>query len=551
MPAKIPSRWDREVDVVVLGSGAAGLTAATLAHDGGATVLLLEKALLLGGTTGISGGMSWVPLNTHMADVGVSDSREEALDYLRGLTMGKHPDDRLLEVFVDTAAEAMEYLEAHTPLRMYAPTFFSDYYADRPGGKPRGRSIESRPYDGRQLGDWAMKVRKSPVFPPITMEEGAVSDPAQIDAGLIAKRYEEGILTMGAALVASLLKGLLDRGVELLTETPGEELVVTDDGAVAGVRALRGGKDFFAGARKGVVLASGGFEWNSELVRTFLKGEITHPLTPPDNDGDGLIMAMEVGAALGNMSEAWWYPAMQDPTIEYEGRPLNQLGSGRNMAGSIIVNKRGKRFVNEGTTYMDMPKSFYVFDQVAQDYPNMPPVWMIFDSKLKNRASILTMKPGEEAPSWVDQAPTLRELANRIGVDPDGLEATVERFNGYAAEGVDPDFHRGTFYFENFTGGGADPKTSLAPISNPPFYALPIYYGALGTNGGPRINENGQVYDLRGRLILGLYAAGNVAAGVFGPAYPAGGATIGPAMTFGYLAGKAVAREPSRDLASR
>ncbi len=336
MPAKIPNGWDREVDVVVLGSGAAGLPAAILAHDGGARVLLLEKAPLFGGTAGISGGMPWVPLNKHMAEVEMADSREEALAYIRRLTLGKQPDDALLETYVDNAAAMIDYLEEHTPMRMYAPSFFADYYADLPGGKARGRSIEGLPFDAKQLGPWAEKLRRSPIFPPMTMEEGGL-DPSKVDFNMIAQRYEEDIRTMGGALVGSLFKALLDRGVETLAETAGQELVLGDDGAVIGIRAERHGRDFFAGARKGVVIATGGFEWNQELVKTFLKGEVTHPMSPPYNEGDGLIMAMEAGAALGNMSEAWWYPAMQDPTLEYDGKPLNHLGSGRNLAGSIIV----------------------------------------------------------------------------------------------------------------------------------------------------------------------------------------------------------------------
>ena len=551
MPVKPPSRWDREVDVVVLGSGGAGLTAAILAHDGGAKVLLLEKAPLFGGTTGVSGGMPWVPLNGHMADVGASDSREEALVYIRRLTLGREPDPGLLEVYVDTAPRMIESLEAHTPMKLYAPRSWGDYYGNLPGGKSAGRSLDDRPFDAKLLGEWADKVRKSPMFPPMTMDEGGVGDITKIDFTMIAERVEKDVRTMGGALVAALFKGLLERGVETLSSTPGRELIMNDAGEVVGVRAERDGTAFHVGARRGVVIATGGFEWNRELGRAFLKNEVTHPLSPPYNEGDGLIMAMEAGAALANMNEAWWYPAMRDPTLEYDGKPLNILGSGRNMAGSIIVNKRGKRFVNEGSTYMDMPKAFYVYDQVTQDFPNMPPVWMVFDHRLKSGTPILTIMPNDPAPDWVPQAPTLRELAGKIGVNADNLEATVERFNRFAAEGVDPDFHRGELFFEHFRDEKWDKSKSLGPVERPPFYALPIYCGALGTNGGPRINQDAQVLNLRGWPIPGLFAAGNAAAGVFGPAYPGGGATIGPAMTFGYLAGKAAASQPTRNVPRR
>jgi 3-oxosteroid 1-dehydrogenase len=553
-------RWDRVADVVVLGSGAAGMVAATLASDGGADVVLLEGARMLGGTSGVSGGMPWIPLNRHLAELDVVDSREDALAYIRRLTNGREPDVRLVERYVDVAHEMLDYLEGHTPLRFTAPGTFSDYYADLPGGKPRGRSIEPVPFDARnELGDWAQLLRTSPVMPPMTMEEGglAAAFGELPDEDLIAKRTTEDVRTMGGALVAALFKGLLDRRVEVLTETPARELVVDRDGAVVGVSAQPAGSRaagsepdsgrFVVGARRGVVLATGGFEWNTDLVRAFL-GVDVHPLSPPGNRGDGLVMAMEAGAALANMSSAWWYPAMHDPGLSYEGEPLFLLGSGRNFAGSIVVNRHGRRFVNEGATYQDMPKTFQIFDPVGHDYPNQAPVWLIFDQALKDRAVVGTLLPGMPAPDWVDQAPSIRELAGRIGVEPDNLEDTVERFNQHAADQQDPDFHRGTLWFEGFMTGGPNPAACVRPIDRPPFYALPIYHGVLGTNGGALVDDDARVRRLRGGVIPGLYAAGNAAACVFGPAYPGGGATLGPAMTFGFLAGRHAASQPDRPI---
>lgn len=411
--------------------------------------------------------------------------------------------------------------------------------ADLPGGKKEGRSLDPLPFPLSDLGEWAEKVRRNPIFPPLTLEEGGASDPGDIDFTLVGTRMENNITTMGRALAASLFKGVLDRGIETLTATPGKELVMDDEGAVIGVRAEKeDGTAYFIGARKGVMIASGGFEWNKELVRSFLKGAITHPQSPSYNEGDGLIMAMEAGAALANMSEAWWSPAFVDPTIEYEGKVYNQIDSqARTMANSIIVNKHGKRFVNEGATYMDLPKSFYTYDQNSQSLPNESNVWLIFDQQLKDRALIVTMAPGEDAPDWVPQADSIQELAGKIGVDPDQLEATVERFNQHAANHEDPDFNRGSLHFENFANRFQGRKAMIGPIEKGPFYALPIYAGSLGTNGGPRINEHGQVISLRGEVIPGLYAAGNAAMGILGGAYPGAGGTIGPAMTFGYLAG--------------
>src|SRR5579871_197790 len=425
-----PDRWDRVADVVVLGSGAAGLAAATLASDGGADVVLLEKAALIGGTTGVSGGMPWIPLNRHMADVGESDSREEALTYIRRLTLGREPDPALIEVYVDTAPEMLDYLEAKTPLRMTAPTTFNDYYALLPGGKMKGRSIEPAPFDAHELGEWAPRLRTSPHLPWLTMEEGArfLRGEAVADADLAARRQGEDTRVLGPALVASLFKGLLDRGVEVHTGAPASDLVV-EHGAVIGVRSSVG----MIGARKGVVLACGGFEWNEEMVRAFI-GERIEPLSPPHNEGDGHRMAMEAGALLGNMRSFWGQPGIAEPGFEIDGRPVPQMGSVRSTPGVIAVNRHGRRFVNEGVTYQDFPKVTATFDPVAVDYPNEAPHWLVFDQRVKDSAVVLpTVLPGQPAPGWVLQAESISELAGKMGVDGPALEETVARWNGQVA----------------------------------------------------------------------------------------------------------------------
>lgn len=541
-------KWDKETDVVVVGSGGAALTSAILAHDNGAKVIVVEKANQIGGTTAFSGGIPWIPMNRYMKEIGVEDTKEEAKQYLQHLTGGKEPDPALIDVYIDNGWKMIDYLYEHTPVRFKVPRFYGDYYANLPGGKREGRSLDPRPFELDQVGEWADKIRRHPIYPPLTLEEGGAADPTKADFNLVVERMEKNITTMGRALVGGLLKACLDRGIEIITETAGRELISNDNGEIVGLRAEHDGKDVYYGARKGVMIASGGFEWNKELVHSFLKGQITHPLSPAGNEGDGLIMAMEAGAALANMTEAWWSPAMVDPTIEYEGRVLAQTGSGRGLAHSIIVNQGGKRFVNEGATYMDLPKTFYTFDPVTQTWPNEGPAWMIFDKVLKDSKLILTMAPGEDAPEWVPQAGTIRELAEKIGVNADDLEATVERFNENARKVEDPDFNRGSLYFEQMLGGFKGKEANIAPVENAPFYALPLYAGALGTNGGPRINENGQVISLRGEVIPGLFAAGNAAMGVLGSAYPGAGGTIGPALTFGYLAGIALGKEADKEL---
>lgn len=540
--------WDLETDVVVLGSGGAALTAAILAADQGADVVVLEKADQIGGTTAFSGGVPWIPMNRYMTELGIEDSFEEAKEYITHLTGNKEPDPALVDLFIEKGAEMIDYLHENTQVRFNVPRGYGDYYADNKGGKREGRSLDPAPFPLDLLGDWAEKIRRNPIFPPLTLEEGGAADQSSIDFNIVAERMEKNITTMGRSLAGALFKGVLDRNAQVFIETPGKELVLNEDQEVIGVRAEKDGKDFFIGARKGVFIGTGGFEWNKELVASFLKGRPTHPQSPSSNEGDGLIMAMEVGASLANMSEAWWSPAFVDPTIEYEGKVYNFIDQGRGKANSIIVNSLGKRFVNEGSTYMDLPKSFYEYDQTTQTYPNESNNWLIFDQQMKDRDLLITMSPGEEAPDWVAQAETIEDLANTIGLDPEQLTATVEHFNENARNLEDPDFHKDQLFFGQMGSGFRGAEGTIGPIEKGPFYAVPVYFGTLGTNGGPRINEHGQVINVRGDVIKGLYAAGNAAMGVLGPAYPGAGGTIGPALTFGYLAGKHVGKEENKEI---
>ncbi len=540
-------KWDEIVDVVVLGSGGAALTSATLAHDNGAKVVVLEKSSEVGGTTAMSGGVPWIPNNHYMEEAGIEDSKENAYKYLQRLGHGKEPDPSLVHVFIEEGRNMIKYLADNTPVHFEIPPAYGDYYANLPGGIVEGRSLDPKPFHLQELGEWETKIRRNPIFPPLTLAEGGANK-NEIDYTVMAERMEKNITTMGRALIGSLMKGILDRGIEVRTETPGYKLIQDDEGAVIGIQAVHNGKEINIGTRQGVVIASGGFEWNEELVKAFLPGQPKHHLSPPYNEGDGLIMAMEAGAKLANMSDAWWYPATQDPSIEYEGRVFNLINSPRSLKHGIIVNSLGKRFVNEGTAYKDMPRKFHLYDEATQTYPNEKNTWIIFDSQLKDNELVVTIAAGEDAPEWMNQSDSLEELAEKIGVDTKGLAETVEKFNGYVAQGNDPDFHRGTTYFEGMGKGGGTPELNLGTIEKGPFYAIPIYYGTIGTAGGPRVDENAQVINVRNKKIEGLYAAGNAAMSILGPMYPGAGATIGPGMTWGYLAGKAVAASEKRNL---
>lgn len=548
MSANLGAEPDRVVDVLVLGSGAAGMSAAIAARDGDSEVLVIEKAPLIGGTTAVSGGVIWIPLNRHMAAAGISDTREEALEYIRRLTLGSEPDPDLLEVYVDRAHEVVDYLEEKTPLRLTIVRPYTDYYADLPGGKREGgRSLESAPFDAKEsLGEWSPKVRTSPHLAWLTLNEGADAvTGGKVPVELAAQRERDDIRVIGSALIASLFRGLLDRGVEVLTATRADQLV-THDGAVVGVMVERDGRRQLIGARRGVVIATGGFEWNKDMVKTFV-GEPIEPLSPPYNEGDGIRMAMEAGAALANMRAFWGQPALLDPTLEFEGERLMQMGAARGIPGVVVVNRDGERFVNEAVAYQDFPKSVSVFDPVAITRPNREH-WMVFDQRVKDAASVLpSVAAGQPAPDWISRGETLRELAESAGIDPDGLEATIERWNASVAAGEDSDFGRGTVWFEAFTTGGPT-RQALQPVVEAPFYAMPLYQGALGTSGGAWITADGQVRDMRGGTIAGLYAAGNASACVLGDSYPGAGATLGPALTFGFLAGRHAARQEDRSL---
>ena len=540
-------KWQVEVDVVVIGSGAAGAVAALAAHAGKAKVAVLEKTDRFGGTTAVSGGVVWVPCNQHMAEVGIADSFEDALGYVTHLTDGKS-DPAMVRRYLEIAPEMIDFVEGATPIAFKALGRYPDYHPEFPGGRPGGRSLDPGLFDTNLLGPWKDKLRRSPVFGMTAMsvseatDWGVFSKPSALPFGLLAKRFKQGLVCYGGALSGGLLKALLDRSIEPMLSTAADELVVEED-RVVGVRARQGDKEVLIGARRGVVLASGGFEWNADLCRRFLGGPLTHPNSPPGNEGDGLKMAMSLGADLGNMSEAWWCPSLMVPGEEYDKRPLHRGDfATRSLPHSVIVNRKGQRFVNEAHNYNDLMKAFFAFDPVAYERTNLP-AWIVIDQQYLERYALLTYVPGMPVPEWLVKADTLDELAAQIGVDARGLAATIARFNRAAVEGVDPDFRRGESVYDHFYGDpDHQPNPNLGTIEKAPFYAIQVHAGAIGTKGGARTDGDARVLRPDGTPIAGLYAAGNVMAGVTGAGYPGAGATIGAAMTFGYLAGRHAAQ---------
>lgn len=532
-----------DYDVIVLGTGAAALTAAITAHEGGARVGLFEKADTVGGTSAWSGGQIWIPNHNRQAP-DRSDSREEALTYLSALSHGMI-DPEMAETYVDTGPEMIDFLEARTPVSFYSIPCFPDYHSEFPGAKREGgRTLECPPFSYKELGALAEHVTQSPYYPDKTMTVGETTlgqpVPQPADPEEKARRRANDERGMGAALIGRLLKACLDRGMEPQRNARATDLIM-EDGAVAGVR-FEDGRIVTA---PNVVIATGGFEWDKGLVRAFTRGPMTHPVSIKSNTGDGLRMAMKNGAMLGNMREAWWMPVIEVPT-DLNDMGLQLFTYERTMPGGLMVNAKGRRFTNEASNYNAFGAAFHEQDVSAFQYANLP-CWFIFNADFYSRWPFLVggltdvFQANATPPQWVQSGETLRALAQRVGIDPDGLETSVARFNAHAAEGHDPDFHRGEAANDIWWGDPAhrgSSKATLGPLGDGPYYAIEVKSGALGTKGGPLTDTASRVLDVDGHVIPGLYCAGNAMASPMGMTYGGAGGTLGPAMVFGYLAGK-------------
>lgn len=538
----------KDADVVVLGTGAAGLTAALAAHGHGASVVVLEKAEKIGGTSAWSGGMIWIPNNHHMHDAGIVDSREEALIYLGALSHDMI-DPLLAEAFVDAGPEMVKWVEANTPAQFRLVAEFPDYHPEHPGGKAGGgRSLECPLFSYDSLGEHKDRVTVGYNYgtAPITMQESNLGRavPVQVTAQEMRKRTERDERGCGQALIGRLFKGCLDREIPIVTECRAQALIV-ENGTVIGVKGDGPDGPFTIAARGGVVLATGGFEWNPDLVRAFLRGPMTSPVSVPTNEGDGLKMSMRIGAALGNMREAWWMPAVEIPGDRGDGRADQHLfAAERARPRSIMVNRAGQRFTNEAANYNAFGAAFHEQDVARFEYSNLP-CWFIFDQTHLDTYGFIGTLPGSPAANWVTRSATLTELAMELGIDPDGLTATVDRWNTQVAIGTDPDFHRGESAHDTWWGDPwlkGTPAACLGPLDTGPFYAVEVRSGTLGTKGGPKTDALGRVQNVDGATIPGLYAAGNVMACVFGMTYGGAGGTLAPAMVFGFLGGRDAAQ---------
>ncbi len=534
-----------ECDVIILGCGPAGMTAALAAHEAGASVALVERFDRIGGTGAVSGGVIWAPNNPRQQAAGMSDSREEALAYFRALDHGDL-DAPTLEAFVDRSAEALGFLEEIEALKVALLDGYPDYYLDRPGAKPEGgRALDHDLFALGELGEWAGRITAIEEPKPMMLREtplgggSGVVPPAELQ-----RRMANSERGFGQAMIGRLLKACLARGIEPMLNVETKRLI-RDGDRITGFEAVQKGTELTLTARSGVILATGGFEWDEDKRQTFLRGPMDAPASPPTAQGEGLALAMESGAKLGNMTQAWWAPTLTLPDAPWPGGEARATPVliERTVPHSIMVNRAGKRFCNEAANYSALAGAFHQFDPQTYDYPNLP-AWLIFDADFVERYPIGPRLPGQPVPEWVVRAETLDALAGELGLASDALAETVARFNSHAEAGHDPDFARGTSAYDHFYGDRSceGAKVTLGPVAKAPFYAVEIRMGLLGTNGGARTDANAQVLGHDGQPIPGLYGAGNAIACPTGGIYAGAGGTLGPALTFGYIAGRSAAR---------
>ena len=531
----------KEYDVVILGAGASGMMAALTVHENGSSVGIFEKQALVGGTAGVSGGIIWAPMNSHMKSEGIDDDRNKAIDYFMSLSHGDI-NQSLLEAFIDNCGEALDFLETKTDAKFSILDGYPDYYLDRPGAlQGGGRALDNKLFDFSILGDWASKIRNNGMPLPMTLAETPLGGGTGIvPEEIMAERIAKDSRGFGQALVGALLKGCLDRGIEPHLETKAKKLI-KEGARITGIEIEKDGKIETVIARRGVIIATGGFEWNKDFVSTFLRGPLNAPASPPGNNGDGLMMAQEVGASLGNMTSAWWSPVLSIPGDNWPdgGQKSSPILIERTLPHSLMVNKSGKRFCNEATNYSALAGAFHFFDPNKYWYPNLPS-WIIFDSSYREKYPFAHIIPGSENPSWMKSSDTLEGLAKDLEIDGGNLIETVQKFNSYVDNGDDKEFSRGKSDYDSFYGDRSQNGvySTLGKLEKSPYFAVEINIGALGTNGGASTDEYGRVISASGNIIEGLYTVGNAMAGSTGSVYAGAGGTLGPALTYGYLAGQ-------------
>lgn len=554
-------KWDKSVDLLIAGSGGGGMVAALAAVDAGLEPLVVEKQSLLGGSTGMSGGMIWLPNNPLMQAAGIPDSLEDGLAYFDDVVgdIGEASSPAKRETFLTAGSQMIDFL-LRKGVRMVRCPGWSDYYPNRKGGNSAGRSVEGIPYDSAALGDWSDKVAPSMAknygFVVKTNELRSVQyfnrSPRAFAVAMrvflrtkSAALRRRDLMTNGASMIGQILEALIVATGEppVWTNAAMEDLVV-EDGRVVGARINCNGSPMNVQARRGVLLAAGGFSRNADMRRRYSgdqPNDGSWSIANAGDTGEVLQTAMGLGAKTDLLDEAWWLPMVfvHDPGAA-------SLGSGRQRPGAIYVDGSGNRFCNESNSYVEVGKAMYANKAV--------PCWQIFDegyvgryvagaNPLKKR----TLSGGLIEQGAIKRADTLAELARQIDVPAAALEQTVKRFNEFAVVGRDPDFGRGQSAYNICLGDpGYKPNAALGPIDHAPYYATRVFPADVGTCGGLVTNEHAQVLNERDEVIDGLYATGNITATVMGRTYLGAGGSIANTMVFGYVAAlHAAGRSPS------
>ena len=559
--------WHDVMDVVVIGSGAAGLAAAVVARTMGLRVLVVEKTALFGGGAAISGGVVWIPANAGMASLSLTDSVERARVYLRGL-LGERARWDLIDAYLEHAPKMMEFMHAHSALRLIPRQVAPDYYPENEGASSGGRMLDPQVYDGRKLGPLFAKLR-----PPLSCYQlfgGMMVNKADIaallaapkslqafrhSAGLIVRYLRDRLshprgtrLVLGNSLAAQLLQSAAEQGAILSSDTKVLQLLQTQ-GRIVGVEVQRqDGRVLNICAQRGVVLATGGFPGDAEMLRTQLPNVDQHYSIPPvTNCGDGIRLGMSVGGYLDDINEdsAFWTPVSVMKNADGKLEKFPHLITDRSKPGLIAVNQQGRRFVNEAASYHDFVRAMH------REHERTPaiPSFLICDARFIRKYGLGMVRPGPlphgrfVRAGYLVRSESLRELARALSLPAEALEETVAANNRSAESGIDAQFAKGSSAYHRYLGDPDHrPNPCLGKIERAPFYAVRVYPGNIGTSRGLRTDDKARVLDKTHRPIAGLYACGNDMNSIMAGTYPSGGITLGPALTFAYIA--------VRDLAS-
>jgi 3-oxosteroid 1-dehydrogenase len=531
----------KEVDFIAVGTGLGGISGALAAHDAGAEVLILEKSKKLGGVCAYSGGEVFVPCN-HLAEDDATDAKAY-LDFLAG----GYADEKLAEKLFRLGPQVAKWMADKAGVKWQVIEEFPDYYyPTAPGSAPSGRYLECELYDGHRLGDWRKLSYTTPHMPPgISHEElfgwGGLSAMMTWDFATMGKRVAKDIRGMGPAMMGWFLENaLITRGIECWNEAPVVE-ILTENGRAVGVIVERHGERITVRARKGVLLAIGGYDWNPEMAKSFEGLPDWNSMCQPHLTGDNIILGGELGAQLAGVPSynLGMFFGYQVPGETHDGQPLWRASWECGYPHAILVNKAGERFADE-SFYRDYLPRCHDWNGVDQTHPNYPPV-LVFDQNYRDKYAFCTWFPGQPVPEhFLAKADTPEELAEKLGVDPAGMAATIERFNSFADTEVDPDFGRGTYpWAAMMTGDRSRPNPNMGPLNKAPYYGIKLTAVGVGVNAvGLKTNDFAQVMHVRGRPIEGLYAAGNSAALLdTGAGYQSGLSNL-RGMTWGWVAGR-------------